>query len=202
MPQDNIFYHGTLNGKKIYKNGFTPFVSRQLGKSPRELGAGIYTAPDIRVAASFSDLIGDIIPIKLQEDAKIALVDENSYSAFMADVGKFITERLGQETFEQLPKETQNAVIECAVRKMFLDLGYDAAYIPKGVRSGGGLLGIIFNPDINKVIGTNQKQVVIFSSEKTQIQPRGLKARLGDLKYKFDANKAKLNWAKDHPFGF
>ncbi len=202
LPNDGVFFHGTKKGNAIYKSGFTPYASKQLSSSGRELGAGIYTTPDARVAASFSGLEGSIIPVKLDSDAKIALVSEDAHRFIHQGLSQFYVERLGKEGLEKMDSEVKSAMVECLMQQAFKSAGYDAAYIPKGVKAGGGLFGGLFTPDINEVIGTNQKQLVIFSPEKIEIVPRMFKERLSDLKDKFDGLRAMMKYHKEHPFGF
>ena len=204
LPNDGVFFHGTKKQGKVYKEGFTPFVSNQLESSGREFGAGVYVTPDVRVAAYFSGLNGSVIPLKLGNDAKVALVNENSYRVVNDIIGRFQSERIDAEVFKKLPKDVQHAFHECLIRQVFKNAGYDAAYIPKGVKSGGGLFGIgqILTPDINEVIGTQQKQLVVFSPEKLEITSRSLKERIFDLKDKFAGIKSQIEWQRKHPLGF
>ena len=88
--------------------------------------------------------------------------------------------------YKKLPVEIQNATKECLIQKVFQKAGYDAAYLPKGVKSDGGLSNL-FNTDMNQVIGAKQRQVVIFTPEKLEIAPRTFKERVSDLKEKFDS---------------
>lgn len=200
LPNDGIFYHGTRKADKIYKSGFTPFVSNQLNLYGRELGAGVYVAPNPRIAAAFSGLTGDIIPVKLTKDAKIALITEDIHAQFFKKTMELITERYPADEFNKLSREVRHATIECTFRNLFKHAGYDAAYIPKGVK-GGGLLNFIL-PDINKIIGVEQKQLVIFSPEKLEIVPRTFNQRVHDLKDKFDAFISAFKFGVQHPFGF
>ena len=201
LPNDGIFYHGTTKAGKVYQSGMTPFVSNQLESYPRELGAGIYTTPDARVAASFSGILGTILPVRLAEGSKIAMVSEDAYKYYNQSLSKYIAERMTPEEIEKLPKDVKNATMECLTRKMFQHAGYDAAYIPKGVK-GGGLFAGLLNPNINEVIGANQSQVVVFSPEKLSVAPRSFKERVCDLKLKFEGLYAQLKWQHEHPFGF
>ena len=189
------FYHGTRNSGKVYKNGFTPYVSNQLTRAPRELGAGIYTTPDKRVAASFTQFAGNIIPVKLDADAKVAFMDENNYNNFANRILKFLNERMPQSALDALPKDEKNAMIELLYQKAFKDAGYDAVYIPKGVQAGLNLFG----GNVNEMCGVNQSQLVIFSPEKLEISPRGLKERLLDVGTKFKALMQSIKYAKEHP---
>ena len=204
LPQNGVFYHGTPNSKKVYESGFTPFVSKQLEQAPRELGAGIYATPDAGVAAYFSGLQGRIIPVKMSDGSRIAIMTENAYSAANRNISQFMAERISPEEFQKYPKDLQHAINECVVRNIYKQAGYDAVYIPKGVKGGGGLFDIsaLLSPDINEVIGRKQSQLVIFSPEKLTVAPRTFKERLGDLKLKFEGLKAQLKYQKEHPLGF
>ena len=201
LPNDGVFYHGTSKAKKVYETGFTPFASNQLANSGRELGAGIYVAPDTRVAAAFSGLTGNIIPVKLAAGSKIALVTEDIHKLFFDNAMKLIAERYPVEELNKLVPEVKHAVIECTMRNLFKQAGYDAAYIPKGVKAGGGLFNFM-TPDINKVIGVDQKQLVIFSPEKLEIVPRTFIQRVGDLKDKLAAFISAFKYGFQHPLGF
>ena len=187
LPSDGIFYHGTRKPKGIYKKGFTPFKSRQSGSFSRELGAGVYITPDSKVASYFSGLMGDIIPIKMQKGTKIAYLDEATFKEFHKRVNTFLSERISMEDFKKLPQEEQNAMVECIVNKIFTKAGYDAAYLPKGVK-GGGIMAMIM-PDINKVIGRNQQQVVVFNPENLEIVSRSFSERVCDIRDKFNVLK-------------
>lgn len=198
LPNNGTFFHGTKNAKAVYKNGFTPYVSNQLDTASRELGAGIYVTPDVRVAASFSGLNGNIIPVSLSKDAKIALINENSSKILHEQASALVAERMSKEEFKKLPKDVQNAMQESIVQHIFKEAGYDAVYSPKGLKTGGGVFDFM-NPNINDVIGTNQSQVAIFSPEKLEITSRSFKERLGDLKEKYSALKALMQYQKEHP---
>lgn len=184
LPADGIFYHGTRKPRGIYKEGLTPFKSRQAGKFTRELGAGVYITPDSKVASYFSGLMGDIIPIKMQKGVKVAYLDEATYKTFNTKVNKFLSERISMDEFKRLPQEEQNTMVECIVNKIFTQAGYDAAYIPKGVK-GGGIMAFLM-PDINKVIGRNQQQVVVFKPENLEIVSRSFSERVNDISDKFN----------------
>lgn len=186
LPTNGIFYHGTKKANKVYATGFNSYTSNQLSREQRELGAGVYVTPDVRVAAHFSGLNGDIIPIKLTKDSKIALVTEQSHRDLHRRLLPFSNERYPLKEFKKLPVEIQNATKECLIQKVFQKAGYDAAYLPKGVKSDGGLSNL-FNTDMNQVIGAKQRQVVIFTPEKLEIAPRTFKERVSDLKEKFDS---------------
>lgn len=202
LPADGVFYHGTMKSKNIYKNGFSPFASRQVEQNARELGAGVYITPDINVAANFAGLHGPIIPVKLNGEPKIALVTEDVYSNLSKKINQIINERFTKEEWEAIPKIQQHTFTESIYLKAFKDAGYDAAYLPKGVKSGGGLFDGLFTPDVNQVFGRNQSQLVVFSPEKLEIVPRTFKERVCDLKAKFTALKAQIAYSKEHPFGF
>ena len=194
LPNDGIFYHGTKHAKQVYKTGFTNYASNQINSFGRELGAGVYVTPDIGVASYFSGLFGNIIPVTMAKDTKIALIPENSYATLSSSISKFLSERAPKKELDKLPKATRNAMRECLTEKVIKAAGYDAAYIPKGVQSGGGIFAGIFNPDINKVIGKKQSQLVIFTPEKMEIAPRTLKQRILDVGEKFSALKRTMDW--------
>lgn len=202
LPADGIYYHGTLKPKEIYKKGFTPFASRQIEESARELGSGVYLSPDIYIAANYTGLRGPIIPTRIEKDAKIALVTEDVHRALHDKIHKFLNERYTKAEWSTIPKITQNATIEAFFNKVFKDAGYDAAYIPKGVHAGGGILGGLFNPNVNEVFGRNQSQLVVFNPEKLEIVPRTFKERVCDLKAKLGALKAQIKYQIEHPYGF
>ena len=88
------------------------------------------------------------------------------------------------DEFKRLPQEEQNTMVECIVNKIFTQAGYDAAYIPKGVK-GGGIMAFLM-PDINKVIGRNQQQVVVFKPENLEIVSRSFSERVNDISDKFN----------------
>ncbi len=188
-------YHGTTQASKVYKNGFTPYVSKQIDKHARELGAGIYLTPDSKVAAHFAQIQGSIIPIKLDSGTKVALVDENTYKAFVGKTTDFITDRMTQAGFEALPKAERNAMLELLYQKAFKDAGFDAAYIPKGVQGGFNLFG----GDINEAIGKNQSQLILFSPEKLEITSRAPKDRILDFVEKIKSFKNAMKYAIDNP---
>lgn len=199
-PEDIIgkgqtLFHGTQAPKKVYKNGFTPYVSNQLSRAPRELGAGIYVTPDVKVASHFSSIQGNIIPVKLAEDTKIAFVDEQSYKGITSKINEFLLERIPLNDINKMHSEEKNALMEILYQKIFQDSGYDAAYLPKGMQQGLNLFG----GDINKVCGRPQSQVVIFNPEKLQITDRGLKDRIFDFKDKLVSMKKTLEYVHDNP---
>jgi len=196
LDTTQIFYHGTTNAGKVYKNGFSPYVSNQLSKAPRELGAGIYLTPDRQVAASFCQLKGNIIPVKLDGDAKVALVDETMHKAYTGKIAEFISERIPQAELEKLPGDEKNAMIELLCQKAFKEAGFDAAYIPKAVRAGGLNL---FGADVNKMFGTKQSQLILFTPEKLEITPRTLKDRVADLGIKLKSAFNIMKYMKDNP---
>lgn len=189
------FYHGTTNSSKVYKNGFTPYVSNQLTRAPREIGAGVYTTPDKRVASSFAQFAGNIIPVKLDADAKVAFMDENNYRNFTYKIHEFLNERMSRSALDALPKDEKNAMMELLYQKAFKDAGYDAVYVPKGVHTGLNLFG----GNINEMCGVNQSQLVIFSPEKLEIVSMGLKERLSDVGTKFKALMQSIKYVQDHP---
>lgn len=200
LPQDGIFFHGTQKARKVYKNGFTNHASNQIETASRELGAGVYVTPDIGVASSFSGLFGNIIPVQMQQDTKIALVTENSHRAFFDTLNAFLGERMTAEEVKNIGAGKKNAMIECLTEKIFKQAGYDAAYIPKGVKGGGGLFD--FTPNINEVIGKNQSQLIVYSPEKLEIAPRTFKERVSDVGEKFAALNRKMKYSDEHPLGF
>ncbi len=187
LPKNGIFYHGTKHSSKIYKNGFTPYASNQLHSFAREFGAGVYLTPSEKVAQNFKYFAGKIIPVKVS-DAKIAQVNLENYNEAI----RKITSHFTIEQFEDckgffsvikkmfLNRKNNNALIETAVRKMFIQSGYDGIYISKGVASGSSAFTEFF-PDVNKIIGMDQSQLVLFSPEKLEILPRGFKQRLSDI---------------------
>ncbi len=197
LPSDNVFFHGTMKPKGIYEHGFTPYASRQINQSSRELGAGVYLSPDVKVSAYFTGLIGPIIPVRLAKDAKTALITEDTYKKLATELNSFISERINQGEYQTLPDITKNAITECLFQEVFKKAGYDAVYTPKGVKSGG-LMQMIFSPDINEVLGRNQSQIVVFSPEKLEIVDRTLKERICDLKDKFSAIIAQLKYQRTH----
>lgn len=200
LPQDGTFFHGTKKAGKVYNNGFTNHASNQIETAARELGAGVYVTPDVGVASYFSGLFGNIIPVQMQQDAKIALVTENSHRAFFDTLNSFITERMPAEELKNIAAGKKNAMIECLTEKVFKAAGYDAAYIPKGVKGGGGLFNLA--PNINEAIGKKQSQLIVYSPEKLEIAPRTLKERFSDVGEKFAALRRAMQYANDHPFGF
>ena len=186
LPNDGIFFHGTKKAKLVYENGFSPFASNQIDQFGRELGAGVYTTPDIRVAAAFSGLHGDIIPVKLADDAKIALVTGSVQQELYGRIVKFISERLTVDGYNALAPDVKSALMESVMRHVFKQAGYDAAYMPKAYKAYTGIdIAAILSPDVNEMIGRNQKQLVIFSPEKTKIVSRTFTERVNDLADKF-----------------
>ena len=194
ISKDGVFFHGTKKAGVIYKKGFSPFASNQLSKAPRELGAGIYLTSDPEVAGYFSGIEGRIIPLKLAPEAKVAFVGQNSYGSLNREFSKFIEERMGMYNFKSLPEDVRNATWECFIKKAFQKAGYDAAYIPKGVRAGFNLA-----PDINEFIGKEQKQIVVFSPDKIEITSRNLADRISDVKAKFTAFNRALKYQIKNP---
>lgn len=195
LSSNGIFYHGSPKPGKVLKEGFTPFTSKQLNKGARELGAGVYTTPDKKVAAFFAGLRGGIIPIKLDNNTNVAFVSEDAFIELSSIANKFIGERLPKKQIDKLPKEIKNAMFECFIRKVFLDAGYDAAYMQKAMRFGGIFnLDFLLSPDINEVIGRNQSQLVIFSPEKIKILPRTFLEKIRDIKLKIESKKNIFNF--------
>ncbi len=195
LDTSQTLYHGTTAAGKVYKNGFTPYVSNQLSTAPRELGAGIYLTSDEQVAATFCRFKGNIIPIKLDSDTKVAFVDENIHRAYTVKALEFLTERIPKSALDALPADEKNAMIELLYQKAFIEAGFDAAYIPKGVQAGFNLFG----GNINEAIGTNQSQIILFAPEKLEITSRGLKERIMDLGAKLKASFNVMKYAKEHP---
>ncbi len=192
LPADGIFYHGTKKTRGIYKEGFTPFKSRQSAQYARELGAGVYITPDSKVASYFSGLFGDIIPVKMQKGAKVAYLDEATYKDLYAKMNNFLSERIDLKDFKNIPDGERNAIVECMLNKIFTKAGYDAAYIPKGVKSGGIMAWLA--PDINKVIGREQKQLVVFKAENLEIVSRNFSERVCDIGDKFNSLKNAISY--------
>lgn len=201
LPKDMIFYHGTQKAKNIYKEGFTPFASRQVEKYARELGAGIYITPDKKVATNFSGLTGSIIPVKISNDTKIGVISESVAKDLLKDFTKFINDSNAMTEYEKLSKIQQNALLENFFNKVFKDAGYDAVYCPKGIKAGGGILDF-FTTDVNKMFGRKQSQLVLFTPEKLEITSRSFKDRVIDLKDKFSAVIQQIKYAKDNPLMF
>lgn len=198
LPKDGVFYHGTRKNKNIYEKGFSPYSSRQVETSARELGAGVYVTPDVNVAAGFSSLGGTIIPVKLN-GGKVALVTENSHKALLDKLYDYLGKSINKESFESLSNVDKNAFMESFIQKVFKDAGYDAAYVPRGIKYTGL---VDLTPDINEVIGRNQSQLVVFTPENLEIIPRTLKERFYDIKPKINAFVAQIKYQMAHPYGF
>ncbi|MCQ2957843.1 MAG: hypothetical protein MJ180_02955 [Candidatus Gastranaerophilales bacterium] len=189
LLNSRLLYHGTTKAKGIYKNGFSPFGSRQITATKangRELGAGAYFTPDIEVSRMFTGGYGSIIPVQLSKDAKIALVTEDMHSSITNVAAELLAEKYGLHNIKSALKESEISIArECITRRLFLEAGYDGAYMPKAMRSG--LFTGLFNPDVNKIFGKNQSQVVIFNPEHTQILSRGIIQRIKDIKDNYSA---------------
>ncbi|MBS4760308.1 MAG: hypothetical protein KHX03_06390 [Clostridium sp.] len=196
LPKDEIFYHGTRHSSKIYRKGFTPFASNQLNVMSREFGAAVYLTPDEKVAQNFKLLAGKIIPVKVN-DAKICCVDQEKYNEVFTKISSLVTDEMLEKSdstykfFKNMifNRKQTNALVELMIRKFFLQAGYDGIYVPKGIVSGNSLMKE-FILDINKVIGVDQSQLVLFNPEKLEIVSRSFKKRVGDV---FKGSKAFLN---------
>ena len=178
LPKNGIYFHGTRKSKLIYENGLSPFCSNQ--DMARELGAAIYTTPDIRVAGGFSRPLGTILPLKLSPDAKVAFVDEVMFSSAPEKVSGLILEYFGSENGKMFLGNSQ--LLEYLTRKLYMEAGYDAAYMHKAMKSG--LLSGL-SPDVNKILGRPQSQLAVLNGEKLEIIDRKLLARVSDTGAKF-----------------
>ena len=62
--------------------------------------------------------------------------------------------------------------------------------MPKAHKAYTGLnIAAILSPDVNELIGRNQKQLVVFSPEKIKIVSRSFTERVNDLAAKFKTFK-------------
>ena len=193
LPKNGVYFHGTRKAKQIYKNGINPFGSNQ--SAARELGAGIYTTPDTRVAGMFSMVHGTIMPLQLDSSAKVAFVDEAAFSKVSDRALSVLFEHFNvTQNIDKMSEIAHNApLVESMMRRLFVEAGYDAAYMPKGMKAG--LLSALM-PDVNKVIGRPQSQLVVFNGEKLEIIDRKLFQRIGDVGSKFATygNTLKYSW--------
>lgn len=197
LPKDGIFYHGTHHSSKIYRKGFTPFASNQLKVMPREFGAAVYLTPDEKVAQNFKLFAGKIIPVKVS-DVKVGCVNIKNYNEVITKISSLVTSEMLEKSdstykfFKNMifNRKQTNALIELMVRNLFLENGYDGIYMTKGVISGTNALKNFNILDINKILGMNQSQLVLFNPEKLNIVSRPFKKRVGDV---FKGSKAFLN---------
>ncbi len=189
LPKDGIFYHGTKSSSKIYKHGFTPYASNQLSFFAREFGAGVYLTPEEKVAQNFKMVAGKVIPVKV-EDAKIAVIDPKDYDTLANKAAQFMLKRKSTDKKETpnmykfvwsmlKNRKTDVAAQEILVQKLFTQLGYDGVYMSKGYTSS--ILKDIDMMNINKIIGQDQSQLVLFNPEKLTIQSRSFKDRVLDI---------------------
>ena len=180
LPSNGIYFHGTMRAKGIYKNGFSPFASNSL--FCRELGAGIYTTPDVKVASHFAHSWGTVIPVKLNPQAKVAYVDEAMFNSIADEVKFLLIKHLNLKSSDAAMKAISD-YSGALTRKLFVEAGYDAAYMPKAFKSSGVFSNLM--PDVNKIIGRQQSQLVVFNGEQIEIIDRKLLDRISDTKYKF-----------------
>lgn len=198
LNPDNIYYHGTKKAHAIYKEGLTPYISNQT--QARELGAAIYTTPSKRVAAGFSGIEGNILPLKLSKNAKVAYLSEDAFSSFALRLHDILIEAYGKKMLDEMPDKEKGKMIECLTSAFYKKAGYDAIYAPKGYKSGG--LFNFFTPNINNVLGADQAQLAILSPEKIEIASNDFINRAKDVKDKFATTTNMLKWFSEHPLGF
>ncbi len=175
--KETIFYHGTRKSSGIYRHGLNPYESKQLLYSSRELGAGLYLTPSEKVAQYFTHITGKVIPIKV-ENAKLGMITEEAVQKITENLPELLTKIVDDPMQLLLKRKQSSALTELLVRKIFTEAGYDGIYINKGVINE---LAQNFTPDINKVLGTDQKQLVLYNTQKAQICSRNFKERVKDL---------------------
>ena len=208
LPKDNVYYHGTGKTRGIFKHGITPFKSNQVGKNAmmacaRECGAGIYLTPDIEVAQSFAGLsgpFGRILPYKTK-DVTAGIASQEGMVAFNGLVNDFISERVDDKLFDMFDFEHFNpvrllrasnefvkfrdknvAINEMLSRKIVVNNGFDAMYTTKGINSLKDVEIAAHMFDINAQLGRDEKQFVVYSPEKIELQSRPIKTRIHDVK--------------------
>ena len=175
--KNTIFYHGTRKSSGIYRHGLNPYESKQLLYSSRELGAGLYLTPSEKVAQYFTHITGKVIPIKI-ENAKLGMITEEAVQKITENLPELLTKIVDDPMQLILKRKQSSALTELLLRKVFTEAGYDGIYLNKGITSG-----IIkdFVPDVNRVFGTDQKQLVLFNTKKAQILSRSFKKRIKDM---------------------
>ena len=162
LPENGVFYHGTTKGHKVAKEGLSPFRSRQIGKNPREFGAGIYLTPDKSIASYFARIFGRIIPIKA--DIK--------HTAFVEDVGfgqlAYESLKIAQKTGLEIANTSKQniAIRELIVNRLFREAGFDSVYTANGMSSG------LFVRSIDDFIGKPQSQLVVFNPKNITIDKK------------------------------
>jgi len=210
LPKDNIYYHGTGKARGILKKGITPFKSSQMNAGmmsfARECGAGVYLTPDIEVAQTFAGIkgpFGKILPYKA-ENMTTGITSQEGMMAFNSLINKFMLERadasfgnifdgfdfghfspvkLIKASNEFVKLKNKNiAVNEILSRRIMLDNGLDSIYTAKGINSSKGIKVAEHLTDINSQLGRDERQFVVYSPEKLELQSRPLKTRVTDIK--------------------
>ena len=176
-PQNTIFYHGTRKSSGIYRHGLNPYESKQLLYSSRELGAGLYLTPSEKVAHNFTHITGKVIPIKI-ENAKLGMLTEEAVQKITESLPDVITQIVDDPLQLIFKRKQSSALTELLLRKVFTQAGYDGIYLNKGITSG---IVKDFLPDVNRVFSGEQKQLVLFNTQKAKILPRNFKERVKDI---------------------
>lgn len=156
LPENGVYYHGTTKGRKVAKEGLSPFRSKQMDRAPREFGAGVYVTPDKGVASYFARIFGRIIPMKADVQ-RTAFVEEHGFSQLAYE-----TTKLAQDAgIDVLKADRQNTAIrELIISRLFREAGYDSVYTANGMASG------LFTRSIDDFIGKAQSQLVVFDHKK------------------------------------
>ena len=166
IENGQTFYHGTKHQRAIKKNGFNLLPKKsQAAIASRELGQGVYTTPDKKVASKFAGVNGGILPLKV-DTRKVAVVNNTQLDT----ISREILTNLGEWQIKN------PAVMELVLKNLFQRNGYNAAYTREAL--GSGLLST--NKLVDALVGGKQSQLVVFDPKDIQILDKTLKERIGN----------------------
>lgn len=171
LPENGQMYHGTTKARKIKKEGFSAFRTRQINVAPREFGAGIYLTPKKEVASNFAGISGRIMPVRANVE-HTALVEEESFRQMSDEAIKLAIEA-GINVNQRSPHNI--AVQELILKRLFREAGYDSVYTANSMHAG------LFTRSADDFFGKAQSQLVVFDPEKITLgEKKKLKERIKD----------------------
>ena len=169
LPENGIVYHGTTKGRKVAKEGLSPFRSRQ--NMAREFGAGVYTTPDKTIASYFARIFGRIIPMKANVE-RTAFVESVGFGS-LARESAILAQEAGIDVLKTSRLNT--AIRELIMNRLFREAGYDSVYTANGMASG------FFTRSIDDFIGRPQSQLVVFDPKKITLgEKKKLSQKISD----------------------
>lgn len=168
LPKDNIYYHGTKQGKSITKNGFSLVPKRMQAKmGSRELGQGVYLTPDRVVASRYAGVSGNILKLKV-DTGKVAAVNSEQLENIARTIGKEVG-------------SVESAEMELILKNLFERNGYNAAYSRQALGTG------LFNQKelVDMLAGGKQSQLVVFNPENINIIGKSVSERVKNSALQF-----------------